>query len=238
VIDASVEKLGPAALDAVQAAFGSWLASDSKLPELSFDTTRGTRLEAKPDGKNTVLVAPIRIPGHEHDLAVTLTYSDEQTGAIVEADIVINSAHTFRVIGQQNAAKGDSNLDKQESPDSDERQSCVAGGNRSLSCGDGAYDLQNILTHEVGHFFGLGEDMTDRGATMFYCTSRCETHKRELTDVDSSAISTLYLTASEDGDVEASAAGCGARLSPKGNLGEAALALSAMLLLITRRRRS
>jgi hypothetical protein len=236
VIDSSVERLGPNAVAAVQNAFGTWLASDPKLPALSFNSSRGAKVEAKPDGKNSVLVAPIRIPGHEHDLAVTLTYSDEDTGAIVEADIVINSAHAFRVFNDDKgrAEPGD---DVQASTMT-ERRSCMAGEGTAKSCGDGAYDVQNIMTHEVGHFFGLGEDMTDNGASMFYCTSRCETHKRALTDADTGSISALYESAAADETTEASAASCGARLSPKGNLGEAAIALSAVLFLVSRRRRT
>ena len=50
-VDASVEKLGAHAVTAVQNAFGTWLGSDQKLPNLTFDTTRGTRVELRPDGK-------------------------------------------------------------------------------------------------------------------------------------------------------------------------------------------
>jgi hypothetical protein len=225
-VDASVEKLGAHAVTAVQNAFGTWLGSDQKLPNLTFDTTRGTRVELRPDGKNTISVAPITLRGHEHDLAVTLTYSDEETGAIVEADIVINAEHAFRVL---NADDADG---KQP-----ERSSCVTGGGGALRCSDGAYDLQNVLTHEVGHFFGLGEEMADPGATMYYCTSRCETHKRALTRADADSITTLYLRASEDGDDAGSKGGCGgARVMPRGKLGEAALVVGAALLLIRRRR--
>ncbi|HWA72337.1 MAG TPA: matrixin family metalloprotease, partial [Polyangiaceae bacterium] len=196
-IDASVEKLGEGAVSAVQSAFGTWLGSDPKLPDLTFDTVRGARVELKPDGKNTVLVAPITVPGHERDLAITLTYSDENTGAIVEADIIINSTQTFRVLTKDEGDDESSGAHK-GAGDKQRPLSCSTGGVVVNSCRDEAYDLQNVLTHEVGHFFGLGEEMSDGSATMYYCTSRCETHKRALASVDSDSISNLYLAALED----------------------------------------
>jgi hypothetical protein len=227
-IDASVEKLGPNAMRAVQDAFGTWLATDPKLPDLTFDTARETRVTLEPDGKNTVLVAPITLRGHEHDLAVTLTYSDEKTGAIVEADIVINAKHVFRVLEKDG---------KGEEADGDRRSSCGTGDSNAKRCQDGAFDLQNIVTHEVGHFLGLGEETSDNAATMYYCTTRCETHKRALTRVDTDSISNLYVGATAD-EPGAEAGGCGgARIGTRGNLGEAGLALGVALLLLRRRRR-
>lgn len=236
-IDASVEKLGPQAVNAVQGAFGTWLGSDPKLPGLTFDTTRGARVALEPDGKNTVLVAPIALRGHEHDLAVTLTYSDERTGAIVEADIVINSEHAFRVLSP---GEGDDDSVGDSGGDRARRGSCASGGGDANRCKDGAYDLQNVVTHEVGHFFGLGEELTDNRASMYYCTSRCETHKRVLAPADTGSIASLYLAAADGPEAESeSPAGCGgARIGTRGNLGEAALALGTTLLLLARRRRS
>lgn len=232
-IDDSVEKLGPNAVRAVQHAFATWLDSDQRLPDLTFDTSRGTRVALEPDGKSTILVAPITLRGHEHDLAITLTYSDENTGAIIEADIVINSKHAFRVLdGDEGRGDGDSHDDAPT-------RSCVTGASGAKHCRDGAYDLQNIVTHEVGHFFGLGEEMTDDGATMFFCTSRCETHKRELTRLDTESIAQLYQTAAEDVPGAGTEAGCGgARITPRGSLRDAALASSVALLLLMRRRRA
>lgn len=257
LLDASIDDLGPTARDAVQSAFQTWLGSDPKLPRVSFRKVENTVFEAKPDGKNSVIVAPIKIAGHEHDLAITLTYSDQTTGEIVEADIVINSEYPFRVLDDER--EGDSSDDQDttgtasgvaDSSSSAEkktvissaRASCTAGTPQK-TCDGGSYDVQNVATHEVGHFFGLGEDMDDTGATMYFCTNRCETHKRVLTDDDKTVMASLYVASEDPLEADSSSAkdgaGCGgARFTPRGDAKHAIWTLCAPLLgLVVRRLR-
>ena len=183
------------------------------------------------DGENSVLVAPIELPEHQNDLAVTVSYVDEVTGEIVEADIIINSRHLMRLLDSdaEEAAQSrrgqhddeeqdrgpdhlqDGNLgdldgqheaDRRAQPDGDEvgnprvdqlpeLESCRANGYDFAAC-DHAYDLQSVVAHEVGHFYGLGEDREKTQATMFFCTSPCETHKRSLSDSDTGALDDVY----------------------------------------------
>jgi hypothetical protein len=75
------------------------------------------------------------------------------------------------------------------------------------------YDAQNVAAHEAGHFFGLGEDMTERDATMFLSIDECETHKRLLSPTDVGAVSKLYAT-SQDSDPARAAAGCSFGAAP------------------------
>lgn len=242
-LDASIDQLGSNARDAVRNAFGTWLESDARLPSLKFDASQGVQAALKPDGKNSVLVAPITVPGHEHDLAITLTYSDEVTGSVIEADIVINANYAYRAIDRNDERDQDDDddddghdRDKQSSSDSD-RSSCVASSN---ACSEEIYDIQNVVTHEVGHFFGLGEDMDDTSATMYVCTNRCEVHKRVLNDADKAVMTALYADAefsATDSDPEPQAGCGGARVATRGNLAEAGLALFVGLCLLGRRRR-
>jgi hypothetical protein len=67
------------------------------------------------------------------------------------------------------------------------------------------YDLQNVLTHELGHLLGLGEDMTDVDATMYAFSQPGETGKRDLEVVDKDSIAALY---DEEFDAELQG-GCG-----------------------------
>ncbi len=219
VIDDSVLEMGPEAKQAVIQAFGTWLSSGSKLPELSIETGHGIHPQLDPDGVNTVIYAPIEFSGHEDDLAITIGFSDEQTGEITEADIIINSRHDYASLPANVPGAPTSSCDG------------TANGN---VCGH-RYDLQNVMTHEVGHFYGLGEDRDDRKATMYSCTSACETHKRELSESDKGVMNTLYEAGFED--AANTAAGCtAAQLAPHEGLWGWSSAFLVPLVALRRRR--
>jgi len=182
VIDASVEEIGPNAKLAVQQAFGEWLATGSRLPALSFAEGRDIAPSLDPDGVNSVIYAPIEFEGHQDDLAITIGFSDDETGEITEADIIINARQPFATL---------------DVPFTPLRARSCNSEIEPSRC-DHRYDLQNVLTHEVGHFYGLGEDEEDRTATMFSCTSPCETHKRHLGTTDVELISSIYATGYEE----------------------------------------
>lgn len=77
--------------------------------------------------------------------------------------------------------------------------------------GEAENDLQNALTHEVGHLLGLGHAPEIPEATMYPSASPGELEKRDLHDSDIEAISTLYpgeggpITAKADEAAEPSA---------------------------------
>ena len=68
----------------------------------------------------------------------------------------------------------------------------------------GKYDLENIVTHEVGHALGLVDLKDQREATMFYMVLRGETLKRDLSEQDTAMLLELY----EGIDVNEPAIGC------------------------------
>ena len=57
-----------------------------------------------------------------------------------------------------------------------------------------SYSFKNILTHELGHWLGLGDiyDETCKEATMYGYASKGETKKTSLLKIDSDALRTLY----------------------------------------------
>jgi hypothetical protein len=59
---------------------------------------------------------------------------------------------------------------------------------------NGKHDIQNIVTHEAGHFLGLGHEVSpaDSEATMFAVASTSELKKRSLYDSDLSGIREAY----------------------------------------------
>jgi hypothetical protein len=176
VVDSSVYELDPRARLAVERAFVEWLSSGSRLPNLTFAEGQGLRPSLKPDGVSSIMYAPIDVEGHEDDLAITIGFADDDTGEINEVDIVINSTQHFAILNELSTTSA---------------QNSCTGAFEPRSCAH-RYDLQSVMTHEAGHFFGLAEDRENNTSTMFSCTSRCETHKRRLTPGDLSSISSLY----------------------------------------------
>jgi uncharacterized protein (TIGR03382 family) len=229
-LDASLEKLGPGAREAVQLGFGTWLGSGAKLPNLSFDSTNGAKFGQDPNGKSEISYGPITLKGHENDLALTVTFSDPKTGEVIEADMIFNSAHPYGLLPYQAAAGAMT---------ADDMERC-----------EKKYDLQSIATHEAGHFFGLGEDYDSTIATMYYTTGRCETNKRILQGSDETTMDALYVTnaapsasatasASSDDPSVDTAKGCGGARIGQGKVnGSTPVAtLLALLGLVGLRRR-
>jgi hypothetical protein len=257
-IDDSIDELGTGAREAVQSAFGNWLETGAEFPRLRFESTRGKKPSERPDGVNTVMFAPIDLAGHKNDVAITLTFSDPKTGEIVEADIVINSHHPFAVLGapHDSKPKADTQDDRSDDSDDDDRsgdtdssgqrraegasaRSCGPASTTGAECGK-AYDLENAAVHEVGHFFGLGEDVEDTKTSMYQCISRCEVQKRTLEMGDREAAVGLYAGSATEAAAEANAGGCGgARVAstPVERGAVFPLAALAMAGLVARRRR-
>ncbi|HEX6273366.1 MAG TPA: matrixin family metalloprotease [Polyangiaceae bacterium] len=189
VLDPSLERISPHASERVIRSFGTWLGRAPELPDVQFVHSQEPRAGVRRDGKNTVSYAPITLDGHGRELGITVTYWDPESGEIVEADIVLNSMHRLAIL--------DDGVEGREP-----RPSCMGEDER---CEQG-FDFESVVTHEVGHFFGLGEDRSARTATMFYCQSPCEVHKRSVEPSDTSPLAKLYAS----GTVTTSqAAGCG-----------------------------
>ena len=242
-LDASVNDIGEGAEDAVRGAFGTWLAGGERLPRLNFDSSsKRQAVTLKPDGENRVYFAPITVPGHENDLAITLAYTRNDTGEVTEADLVLNTKHAFGVL-QAPPESPTKDRDRDEDDDGKHGRSSAAlsSGSTAQNC-KATYDVQSVLTHEVGHFFGLGEDTTDSGATMYFSTTPCDVGKRDLSSGDSGEMSSLYasgvVNAGADGeDPEAQAAASCAMTPARANGAPAGLTLLIGLSLGWLRRR-
>lgn len=226
VLDPSLKRLGEGVHDAVIRGFGAWISGDAELPDLVFNTSdRPRKLER--DGVNSVLYGPITVPGHEGNLALTVAYHDPDSGKMLEADIIINENHPFGTLkGLPDPADDDRGKPGQGKDPQDEDRGRDDHGDHgeddhgkdvhaSRPLGDGEeqldcsqqYDVQAVMAHEAGHFYGLGEDHELPPSTMYYKTARCEVYKRDLLDTDESTIQEVYLGASEDRD-QLEAAAC------------------------------
>jgi hypothetical protein len=202
-IDPSVDLLG--ARSAVEAAFDAWSATDANLPAIRFVAGSGRAAALQADGHNTVTVAPIDVPGRETALGITVLYTDSESGEILEADVIINARKSLALLDPQAEAL-EASPDALVRPRAEaiaaepdrEIPSCNGQGRQGATC-DYAYDVQSIVTHEAGHFLGLGEDQEDSLATTYFCTSRCETHKRTLAQADAVAAVEQYAAGFDDG---------------------------------------
>ncbi|MBI4508595.1 MAG: matrixin family metalloprotease [Deltaproteobacteria bacterium] len=142
-------------------------------------------------------------------LAVTLTTYEPSSGRISDSDILINAQKYEWVVG------------------ADAFERCT-----------GQYDLQNVVTHEVGHFLGLGHETQQVEATMYPTSGACETKKRDLDDDDVAGIAFLY---EEIGPIldEEPAFGCSVSVarSEHGTAPVVALVLGLLALVARRARR-
>ena len=162
-LDPSLHEVGAGARESVLLGFDAWSAENPHLPRLSFDVSSAQRRPER-DGVNLVSYGKIDAPGYRHALAITIAYSLPGTGEIIEADVIFNSRYRFG--GEPAGTEGD-------------------------SCRH-SYDLQSVVAHEAGHFFGLGEDGDEAEATMYYKQGPCELHKRDLFETDVAAAGSVY----------------------------------------------
>lgn len=181
VVDASLEAAGlhgtPVALSAGMA----WAAASQGIPDLVLTTGSAGDIGYTPGAKNenSIRFAPQGTPVAKGALAVTVRTYNKKNGAMLDADIVINGEHKFRKL--QGEAPQNKNAPN-------------------------AYDLQNTMTHELGHFLGLGEDFDHEHATMYAYTEPGEVKKRVPSPEDLNQLLSLYDAEGEDAD--AGAAGC------------------------------
>lgn len=102
--------------------------------------------------------------------AVTLVWHDRSSGEIWDVDIEVNEELAMlRADGEHVYGV------------------CPADG-----CPTGLVDLQNVLTHELGHYFGLAHTPDDPLATMWAEASADETIKRDLRPDDVAGLCAIY----------------------------------------------
>lgn len=176
---------GDTEFTAIEAAFATWQAQSNlcgnfTLTELPRTTNRTTGYDQQNPSNNQNLVlfrphlctgtAPQGDPcfndgtcGNKYDcfqyasgnIAITTTTFSVKTGRIYDADIELNASKVLTAV---------------DSPP------CLPTG-LSQSCV--AFDIQNTITHEVGHFFGLAH-ASNSESTMYFSASVGELKKRVL----------------------------------------------------------
>jgi hypothetical protein len=203
VVDKSFSELaGP---NVFNAAVDAWRATGATLPSVSTQSGKDRQIgyKSKGENENVVVFAPFGYARANGALAITVLSFEEATGRIVDADILLNGGGRFFQQFDTDESSGDFiSIDGTGVPASD------ATPTNSKTA---KFDVQSVITHELGHFFGLGEDFDDDKATMYVSTRHGETHKRVVTKSESDVVAALYAedtTASTDesGDTRG---GCG-----------------------------
>lgn len=235
----SVDRRGSADIDladvrsVVRTSFDAWLSITCDGTSPGLEVTETAELancqdaEYRRNGGNVNIVAFVDDwPDRDYEpeaFAVTTVWHSTRTGQIFDADIQVNQR-----LGPY--------------------AQCPADGCPRDTAGEAlSVDLQNVLTHEVGHFFGIAHSDV-RGSTMVAVSPRGETDKRIPRTDDAEALCAVYPPGSlpsacdpepnggldldcEDGDN----GGGGCSVSATATTGPAWLLLLAMLALTRRR---
>lgn len=169
VVDPSIGALlgEPRALEAIAAAVAEL---EEATPGLTVTLTTGTvygpGYELEGTKNQNEILALADWPYTDDALASTVVTIKARTNEIVDADIVFNAEqHSFRVITSASELQGDRRID----------------------------DVQNTITHELGHALGLMHNMVDEQVVMFPSASAGEVRKRTLQLDDRNGLSALYL---------------------------------------------
>jgi hypothetical protein len=131
--------------------------------------------------QNDILSIDQNWPYDENAIAITILTIDPATNDILDADIVLNTAsHTFAALPADSQPGG-------------------------------LYDdLQNTLTHELGHAMGLAHNTEDATVVMYPGAPKGQVSKRVLTADDKAGLAFLYPGTSLGGANATHAMGCSA----------------------------
>ena len=160
----TMDAFGDAAFEALVQGVSAWQSLPLPLPTMIVDRGDNHDLGYRPKSSNynSVRYAIDGDPMARGALAITIITFDTDAKRILDADIVMNGEHHFEIITPE------------------------------LDVTDSTYDLQNVLTHELGHLLGLGEDYDHKDATMYAYSLPKEIAKRDLEEPDKSSIAALY----------------------------------------------
>ena len=195
--------------EAVAAALQLWNDADERLPHVwpYFGHADATGYRPGQSNRNTLRYAASGYPEAKGALAITLVSYDSEKKVIKDADIVLNGIYQFTDLGQ-------------------------SGGHSASSR---AYDVSDVLLHELGHFFGLPDNYDDSSAVMYPYFDPGTTRNHSVSDGDKQALDDLYSAGSTPA---ASSASCGVGAWGRRHAHSGLLVAGMLILGLARIRRS
>jgi hypothetical protein len=159
----------PYGREALAAAVLAWTSAASELPvvEIVESDVEGHSLTEEANKlDHRISFAPLGEARAKGALAITLVTVNTDADQLVDADIVVNGGHYFTDV--------------------------TTYSDEARFKSKNTYDLQNVLVHELGHWFGLGENYTNPEASMYAYVDPFETKKRDLSSDDVTAVQLAY----------------------------------------------
>lgn len=164
---------GEVLAEVARRSFASWTAASCGDVELGFAFTetpelaecRFAQYRTSAGNVNTIAFSEEWPAIYDDTAYAVTTVWRTRDGEILDADILFN-------------------------PESGPYEVCPRGG-CSIVDGQPNVDVENILTHEVGHLLGLGHSLSGF-ATMNATALRGETEKRSLSSDDTTGVCTIY----------------------------------------------
>ena len=198
-IDGSVDAAVVGGSAAVLHAMGAWSGTVGA-PDLH-GTLAGDSAPQSPglDHRNGVFFAQGGYAPAGKALAITLLTYDNESGSILDADVVFNGVYPFAVLPASSAAN----------PATGTRSSATDG----TSHGDepvenrgtlSTYDLQHVIAHELGHSLGMNDELARPTSLMYRYSAPNDATVRTPSSDDVDGLSELY-----GKDLAAKGEGCG-----------------------------
>lgn len=242
-IDPSLEQIGSFAVDGLIASTEAWHGV-ANTPTFTFSVGEvdGIGYFQGKQNQNSVRFARDGEPRAKGALAITVVTALTDNGRILDADIIVNGVYRFGRVRSESVDNNGGVVDEKGGRGSDESGESQASS-KSDAIKHNEFDLQNVLTHEVGHVLGLKDVHDDDQATMYVYSSPGETIKRSVSSADRLALETTYANVelNEAGNAEPANVGCGGATIAGDDSGARRWALCAALglgvVLVQRRRK-
>lgn len=209
--DPSVDQNVQDAVSATTRAMSSWSGSVGAPDLQGHPASAVVDAPTKPgfDQKNGVFFMPDGYAPAGRALAITVLTYDNASGRILDADIIVNGAYKFAVLGAtSDVANQQRVVGTGAHPSSTDGISHV---DEPATAPDTVYDLHHVVAHELGHSLGMNDELERKDSLMYRYSSPNDASLRAPATDDIEGLAELYST-----KLEASGNGCGsATVAPK-----------------------